>query len=424
MDIPESPDAERAVLGAIFIDQDALGLVIETLRPEHFYGEKNRIIYQAIIDLDQSDNEPDVVSVTEHLRQAGLLDRAGSIPYLMGVMEDNPGAWLIEQHADIVREKARLRSLLQFSQMVKGLVSSGDPSEEVLNAAEQALANLEADASGSAPLVKMYADEAESILDEKMGGYVQTGFYSIDRMMGGLKGVVILAARPSVGKSSLARDIMRNLRKRGKKGALLSPDQSGADILRMEASLASGIGLTKIKGRQYTLEEAERWRSALHHARDTLPKLTMLDDRPLTLPSLTARFRSAVRWGAELVVVDYMQLVDVPGMKASEEYHAVTAVSKAIKRLTRETGVPALILAQLNRNTEGRSNPRPIMADLRSSGQIEQDADAILFLHRPDYGPQDPDVPVDLLIAKQKDGPTGVIQLMFKRHFSTFWELG
>jgi replicative DNA helicase len=423
MDIPESPDAERAVLGAIFIDQDALGLVIETLRPDHFYGEKNRIIYQAIIDLDQSDNEPDVVSVTEHLRQAGLLDRAGSIPYLMGVMEDNPGAWLIEQHADIVREKARLRSLLQFSQMVKGLVSSGDPSEEVLNAAEQALANLEADASGSAPLVKMYADEAESILDEKMGGYVQTGFYSIDRMMGGLKGVVILAARPSVGKSSLARDIMRNLRKRGKKGALLSPDQSGADILRMEASLASGIGLTKIKGRQYTLEEAERWRLALHHTRDTLPKLTMLDDRPLTLPSLTARFRSAVRWGAELVVVDYMQLVDVPGMKASEEYHAVTAVSKAIKRLTRETGVPALILAQLNRNTEGRSNPRPIMADLRSSGQIEQDADAILFLHRPDYGAPDPDVPVDVLIAKQKDGPTGTIQLMFRKAFSTFYGL-
>lgn len=423
MEIPESPDAERAVLGAILIDQDALGLVIERLRPEHFYVEKNRIIYQAMLDLDNSGNEPDVVSVTEHLRQAGLLERAGSIPYLTGVMEENPGAWLAEQHADIVREKAKLRSLLQFSQMVKGRIASGDPSEEVLNAAEQSLASLEAEATGSAPLVNLYADEAEAILDEKMGGYVQTGFYSIDRMMGGLKGVVILAARPSVGKSSLARDIMRNLRKRGKKGALLSPDQSGADILRMEASLHSGIGLTKIKGRQYTLEEAESWRRALHHVRDTLPKLTMLDDRPLTLPSLTARFRSAVRWGAELVVVDYMQLVDVPGMKASEEYHAVTAVSKAIKRLTRETGVPALILAQLNRNTEGRSNPRPIMADLRSSGQIEQDADAILFLHRPDYGPADPDVPVDVLIAKQKDGPTGTVQLMFKRHFSTFWEL-
>jgi replicative DNA helicase len=241
-------------------------------------------------------------------------------------------------------------------------------------------------------------------------------------MLGGLKGVVVLAARPSTGKSSLARDILRNLRGKGKKGALLTPDQSGADILRMEASLASGVNLTRIKSRLHTLQEGERWKRQLHAIRDALPAQTVIDDRPLNLPSLTARIRNAIRWGADLVVVDYMQLVDVPGLRASEEYAAVTATSKMVKRLARESGVPILMLAQLNRSSEARSNPRPIMSDLRSSGQIEQDADAIIFLHRPDMVSGDPIQPIEVIVAKQKDGPTGMIQLLFKREFSTFFE--
>lgn len=206
----------------------------------------------------------------------------------------------------------------------------------------------------------------------------------------------------------------------GKKVALLSPDQSGADIYRLEASLKSGISLTHIKGRQYKLYEAEEWQRALHEFKNEAALSLMLDDRPLTLPSLTARFRSAARWGAAAVIIDYMQLVEVPGLKASEEYAAVTAVSKTIKRLTRETGIPALVLAQLNRMSEGRSNPRPIMSDLRSSGQIEQDADSILFIHRPNKEESTPLEPVEFIIAKQKDGPIGVVNLTFKREFTTF----
>ena len=423
MTIPESPDAERAILGAILIDPDALPIVSEYLRPEHFYTERNRIIYQAILHLDNQGNQPDTVTLTEHLRQTNKLDQIGSIPYIMGLMEENPGAWLAEQHADIVMEKARLRQLMGYAQTIMGKINAGDPFNDVLGAAAQTLTELESGTQGATPLMKTYAEEAESILNENMGGYLQTGFYSLDRMLGGLKGVVILGARPSVGKSSLARDILRNLRTQGHRAALLTPDQSGADILRMEASLKSGVDLTKIKSRQYTLEEAERWKAALYDVRDTLPTHTLIDDRPLTIPSLIARFRSAIRWGAELVIVDYMQLVDVPGMKASEEYAAVTAVSKLMKRLSREAGVPVLLLAQLNRNLESRSNPRPTMSDLRSSGQIEQDADTILFLHRPQWS-TDPVVPVDVIVEKQKDGPTGVIQLGFTRRFSTFSEFG
>jgi replicative DNA helicase len=421
--LPESPDAERAVLGAIMIDPACLSVVGEYLRPEHFYVEKNRVIYKAMLDLDNEGKESDSVTLTEHLRQHGTLDAVGSVPYIVGLMEENPGAYLAEQHAEIVVEKARLRALVQYGQAIAARAQSGESAVDVMGAAEQTLSQLEAEASGVAPLTRQYADEAEAILNEEMGGYVQTGFYALDRMMGGLKGVVVLAARPSTGKSSLARDILRNMRKAGKKAALLSPDQSGADILRMEASLASGINLTRIKSRLYTLEEADKWRRHLHAIRDLLPSVTLLDDRPLTLPSLVSRTRSAIRWGAELVVVDYMQLVDVPGLRPSEEYAAVTGVSKAIKRLTRESGVPVLMLAQLNRNNEARQNPRPIMSDLRSSGQIEQDADAILFLYKPDMVSPDAIQPVDVIVAKQKDGPTGVVQLMFKREFSTFVEI-
>lgn len=415
-----APDAEQAVLGAILIDPDAVDIVSEFLAADHFYSEKNRVIYSTMLELAEAGYATDTVSVTEALRQKQKLEDVGSVPYIMGLIEGSPGAYIAEQHANIVVETHRLRQLQHHAMKVHSLIASGGDSSEVLNAAEQNLAELNEATQQSAELNQEYLVEAESILNEQMGGYVQTGFYNLDRMLGGLKGVVILAARPSSGKSSVSRDIARNIMKSGKKVALLSPDQSGPDIYRLEASLKSGISLGKIKSRQYTLFEAEQWKTALHEYKSEVDTSLMLDDRPLTLPSLTARFRSAVRWGAHAVIIDYMQLVEVPGLKANEEYATVTSVSKAIKRLTRETGVPALVLAQLNRTSEGRSNPRPIMSDLRSSGQIEQDADSIMFIHRPNKEETTPLEPVEFIIAKQKDGPIGVVNLTFKRDFSTF----
>jgi replicative DNA helicase len=414
------PDAERAVLGAMIIDPDAIENVSEFLAVEHFYNEGNRIIYQTMLKLSEQGMATDSVTVIEALRQSGKLEDVGNVPYIIGLMEENPGAYIAEQHAEIVVEAARLRSLQTYATKIQASIASGEASAEVLNLAEQSLANINEDAAQTAALSDDYLTEAESILNDQMGGYVQTGFYNLDRMLGGLKGVVVLAARPSSGKSSISRDIARNIMRSGKKVALLSPDQSGADIYRLEASLKSGISLTHIKGRQYKLYEAEEWQRALHEFKNEAALSLMLDDRPLTLPSLTARFRSAARWGAAAVIIDYMQLVEVPGLKASEEYAAVTAVSKTIKRLTRETGIPALVLAQLNRMSEGRSNPRPIMSDLRSSGQIEQDADSILFIHRPNKEESTPLEPVEFIIAKQKDGPIGVVNLTFKRDFTTF----
>jgi len=422
MELPHSLEAERAVIGSLIIDPHMVTAVSEYLQPEHFYGDKNRIIYQAILELDNRGDVPDSVSIAEHLRAAKQLKRIGSINYIVGCMEENTGAYLVEQHADIVLENARLRGIIEYAEKIKGLALSGGSSSEVMSDAEHALAGLNVQTGSGLDLTRAYAEEAESILNEQMGGYVQTGFYGIDQMLGGLKGLVILAARPSTGKSSLARDIVRNAARKGFKSALLSPDQSGADIFRLEASLASGVNLTRIKSRQYSIEEATRWRTELHRVRDTMPNSVLVDDRPLTLPSLTARFRNAVRWGANLIVVDYLQLVEVPGLKANEEYSAVTASSKMLKRLARENNVPVLVLAQLSRNVEQRSNPKPIMSDLRSSGQIEQDADSIMFLYRPNRDAPELREPVHCIIDKQKDGPTGTVQLTFHREFSTFYD--
>ena len=422
--MPEAPEAERAVIGGILIDPDAYGVVSETLRPEHFYTPRNRLIYEAMMSMDSEGQSIDSVSLTEKLRQSQKLDEIGGIPYIAGCMSENPGTWLAEQHAGILLEKHRLRNLLQYSYMIQGRVNSGENSQEILGAAEQGLDGIGTETVGSVDLNREYVEEAESILNDQMGGYVQTGFYAIDKMMGGLKGVVILAARPSTGKSSFSRDIIRRVTQRGKKVALLTPDQSGPDIYRLEASYRSGVNLTRIKGRQYTLEEAELWKRELHKLRETMPQTTLIDDRPLTLPSLIARYRNAVRWGADLLVIDYMQLVEVPGLKANEEYSTVTAVSKAIKRLVRETGVPALVLAQLNRTIETRANPKPVMSDLRSSGQIEQDADSVIFLHRPHKEDVTDKEPVKVIIEKQKDGPIGTVEVMFHREFSTFYDFG
>lgn len=423
MNLPECPDAERSVLGGIIIDPTQLAAIQETLTPNHFYTQKNRIIYQAMLDIDTNNQDPDLITLTEHLRTRDQLDDAGSVPYLLGLMDTTPAAWLAPQHAEIIIQHARRRHLIEYAQKVQSQALITEDADNVITLAEQALADLTNNASGGTPSPATYSEEAASILNEDMGGFIRTGFYSLDRMLGGIKGMCVLGARASSGKSSFSRDIARNVAQRGKRVAILTPDQSGADIYRLETSLRSHVPLDKIKSRSYTLEQAEKWRATLARVTTEYPKLVLVDDRPLTLPSLAARYRNAVRWGATLIIIDYLQLVDVPGLKANEEFASVTATSKIIKRLSRETGVPALALAQLNRGSETRSNPRPIMSDLRSSGQIEQDADSVIFIHRPNKYALDALEPVEFIVEKQKDGPTGIIQLVLRREYATFTEI-
>lgn len=417
---PRSPDAERAVLGSALIDEEALLTSAEELTPEHFYSEKHRILFRTLVELADEGSHPDSVTLIERLRVRNLLDDVGGPAYIIGLMEETPGAYLIDQHIASLHETFRLRELSNISYGIQMRIANSVDSQEIIRLTESDITKLTLQASGGKSLPDRYLEEAEAILNDDMGGYIQTGFYNLDRMLGGLKGVVIIAARPSSGKSSVSRDIARNVLKAGKKVALFSPDQSGADIFRLEASLSSGVNLTNIKGRNYTLTEAAAWKKALHNFLEGNKNRFMIDDRPLTLPTLTARFRAAVNDGADLIIVDYLQLVDVPGLKANEEYAGATTVSKALKRMSREYNVPVLALAQLNRGADGRTQPRPIMSDIRASGQIEQDADTIIFIHRP-MKEQVMDIePVEFIIAKQKDGPIGVCQLDFRREFSTF----
>lgn len=417
---PASPDAERAALGSAIIDPDALDIIAEHLTAEHFFSEKNRIIFRALTELLDEGQHPDNVTLIERLRQRGNLEDCGGPAYIVGIMTETPGAYLIEQHVSSILETYRLRQLANVGYSIHMRVANGSSSEEIIRHAEEQIGQVTTDMGGGKSLPQTYLEEAESILNEDMGGYVQTGFYNLDRMLGGLKGVVIMAARPSSGKSSMARDIARNVIKSGKKVALFSPDQSGADIFRLEASLASGVNLTTIKGRKYTLTQGNAWKKALKNFLTENEDKFIIDDRPLTLPTLTARFRNAVKEGCDLVIVDYLQLVDVPGLKANEEYAGATTVSKALKRLSREYNIPVLALAQLNRGADGRTQPRPIMSDIRASGQIEQDADTIIFLHRPDKEAMLDVESVEFIVAKQKDGPIGVCNIDFRREFSTF----
>jgi replicative DNA helicase len=420
--LPRAPDAEEAVLGALIIDPTNLAAVSERLRPGDFYAEKNRVIFQAMVEMDQAGDTPDLVSLTEHLRKTRSLDKAGSIPYLMGLGDKAPGgSYLAEQFADIVIDKSRLRELVSFSQYVHTRALSGDEASAVYADATLKLGDLGYHDSGGGELHQRYADEAEALLEDEAAGYVPTGFVQLDRLMGGVKGFTVLAGRPSQGKSTLARDMLRNAAARGQKVALFTPDQSGGDIYRLEASRLSDVSLAKVRAREANPRELERWRDALRGVRETFHLTFKVDDRPLTLPSLVSRARAAAQWGAELIAVDYLQLVDVPGLRADGEYHAVTASSKAIKRLARELGIPILVLAQLSRAVESRRDPRPMLSDLRSSGQIEQDADTVMFVYRANPS-GNPIEPVDVILAKQKDGPTGMAQLLLHKAKTTFTE--
>lgn len=425
-------EVEAALLGAVIIHphDDVLENFL-SVPVSAYWSERHRIIAEAIRTLNDLEIEPDLVNITDHLRRSGKLEAVGSAAFLIGVAESGSTSGSYD-YAQRLLELYRRRKLVDFAgESIRLARDLGLGMTEIKGRIEQSLTAAEV-AGEDHRGIDLYAETAiGAISGGKTKGWFRSGIEELDRVTGDMKGLVVIGARPSMGKSSLARDILRNQVKAGRKVALFTQDQYGSDVMAFEASLRSRIEYGLVKSGDARPDQKERWRRAVLAVRDEYRETFLIDDRPHNIYELATRIRAAARWGAELIAIDYLQLIEVPGTRGDSTLSSVTQISKTLKHLTQELELPIIALAQLSRAVENRNPPRPMLSDLRESGQIEQDAEVVIFLYREEYyrarsegRSEDPESWAELVISKNKTGATGTARIPFTSTFATFQNLG
>ena len=434
---PNSNEAEQSVLGGLLLDNLAWDRAADLLSDGDFYRHEHRLIYAAIGALVNASKPADVITVFEHLQNMGKAQEAGGLSYLNALAQSVPSAANMRRYAEIVRERAILRKLIAASDEIATTAfnTQGRAVSQILDEAEGRIFKIGEEGSrnrqgfqGIDKLVTALIDRVNELAEngaEDVTG-VRTGFYDMDRMTAGLqKGdLIVLAARPSMGKTAFALNIAENVAvNEGLPVLVFSMEMGAAQLaLRMVGSLGridqSGLRTGRLKN-----EEWER----LAEAVDRLGRVQLfIDETPaLNSAELRARARRMARqFGGTLglIVVDYLQLMS--GTSSSEENRAteIGEISRGLKALAKELQCPVIALSQLNRSVEQRTDKRPMMSDLRESGAIEQDADVIILLHRDDYyKPTEQNAGLaQIIIAKQRNGPTGEVVLRFFREFMRF----
>jgi replicative DNA helicase len=433
--LPHNLEAERSILGAILLDNHALNAAVERVRAEDFFLPQHRYIFERMISLGELQQGIDLVTVVEDLSRAGHLEAAGGPAYVSQLADGLPRVTNVEHYARIVKEKSVLRALAyQASAIQEQALAAGDDADIILDRAESAIFQLAEDRVragliGVKELVRDGFERLEKIFSEgrRITG-LSTGYGALDNETAGLQPseLVILAARPSMGKTALALNIAENIAVRNREPvAIFSLEMSKESLLlRLLAS--------------HSRVDAHKFRTG-HMNRDDWGKITgslgELGEAPIwiddsassTVLEMGAKARRLKRdRGLSLMIVDYLQLV-VPttNKRASNRQEEVSAISRAMKGLAKELKVPVLVLSQLTRAPE-REERKPQLSDLRESGAIEQDADVVLFINRPNFYKTDlPDeerARAELIIAKQRNGPTGALPFVFLNRYTRFEE--
>jgi len=421
---PQSAEAEASLLGALIIDSEAIVKIADRLSPSDFFDKRHERIYEAIVKLYDHHQAIDVLTLTDQLKGSGYLDSIGGPAYLTELTNFVPTATHVEQYADIVAQKALRRKLIAASRQITGLgYDESKQLTELIEEAETSLFNV------SQQHIKQDVISLEAILaasfdrlDElhkdksKIRG-VPTGFKDLDNVLAGLQrsDLVVLAARPSMGKTALALNIAHNVAvKSGEPVLIFSLEMSKEQLVDRLLSMESGVDAWALRTGNLTDADFEK----IGQAMGTLSEAPMyIDDTPsITVSDLrTKARREAHRRSLGLIVVDYLQLMS-GGSRFSGEFNRVQEVSdisRALKGIARELNVPILALSQLNRSVENRSPQIPQLADLRDSGSIEQDADVVMFIYREEfYNPEtDRKRLTDVLIKKHRNGPIGGVEL-------------
>lgn len=425
---PFNIEAEISVLGSMLLDNEAINLVTELLRTDNFYKTSHQYIFDTIVNLYNKNNAVDLVILKDELKKQSLLEKVGGAEYLMELEESVPLASNVEYYAKIVREKTIKRDLITATAKIQQEAYNDSlESEELLDVAEKEIFDI-TQRKFSSPTIKLFNilhdtfDHISNLHDRegRLTG-ISTGYYDLDDITSGLQKseLIVIAARPSMGKSSLVLNIAEHAGTKEKKPTLIfsmemSAQQVAQNMLCSTAKIDAHLLRTgKLDDNQF---------SNLSLAMGDLSESEIfIDDTPgLGLLELRAKARRLkLQHNIQMIIVDYLQLMEA--RKAENRQQEISSISRGLKALARELEVPVIAVSQLNRSVETREGHTPRMSDLRESGSIEQDADVIILLHREDYyDPTKKPGEVDLNIAKQRNGPTGKVKLTFRREILRF----
>jgi replicative DNA helicase len=427
---PQNRDAERSVLGSMLRDNGVIDDVVQIIRAESFYADAHQQIYQAMVALRDQNHPVDLVTLADELRQRGQIENIGGYPYLGELWDAAPTAANAVYYARIVQDHAITRHLIHAStEILRDAYDQAQPATELLEDAERKImAVAQLGIEGQTYTLEQALAAAYDRIDTRnqgdqmsMGG-IPTGFIDLDEITAGLheQEMIIVAARPSVGKTSFALGLTRNIAvDSGLPVFFVSLEQSRIELA--ERLLCSQARVDSHKLRKGNLNQEDM--TALIAAGGVLRGAKLfIDDSPgqsmLRIGANARRLKS--RHGLRLVVIDYLQLIE-PDNRRDPRQEQVAQISRRIKFLAKELNIPVVALAQVNRASEDRQDHRPRLADLRESGSIEQDSDTVLMLHRPDrYEPGQHEGVVEVIVAKQRNGPTGEITLAYIKQYMRF----
>lgn len=428
--LPSNLEAERAVLGALLLNDEYVSQVSQLLRADDFYAPAHRIVFQTILDIAGQNKRVDLVTLQDELVKKGTLEKIGGLVYLVSLQEDIPAVGLLNQHAQIIREKAVLRELIcSASTIVERCYAQDDEEiDVVLDEAEQTIFQISNKRSTQSFVqlniwLKKTFQHLSDIKSHSRGiTGIASGYKKLDSMTSGFQpgDLVVLAARPSMGKTALALSIAGHAANEGKKVGVFSLEMSAEQLTLRLLSGESGIAHHNIRNATITSDEWVELTNVA--ARLAQMKLFIDDTAMLSIMDLRAKARKLkMEHGLEFLIIDYLQLLH--STKRHENRHQeVSEISRSLKGLAKELGIPVIALSQLSRAVDSRMDKRPMLSDLRESGAIEQDADVIMFLYRDVVYNQDTENPSlsELIIGKQRNGPTGTVYLNFARELTKF----
>ncbi|SHH31064.1 replicative DNA helicase [Tepidibacter thalassicus] len=430
---PHSIDAEQSVLGAILLDKDAIVVVSEVIKPEDFYKDVHKEIYEAIITLYRESEPIDIVTLTEELKRRNTLDLVGGITYLTNLSTAVPSTSNVKNYADIVKEKSVLRKLIKASSEILDLGYTGSEDiDRILESAEKKIFDISQEKTGDnlKPIsdVLMSAYDTLEELYKNKGSItgITTGFIDLDRKTNGLQrtDLVLIAARPAMGKTAFSLNLVQNAAlKDNISAAVFSLEMSKEQLIQRMLSAQSHVELNKLK--TGNLDEDD-W-PKLIEAMGALSRAKIyIDDTPgITIMEVRSKCRRLkIEKGLDLVLIDYLQLMESDS-KSESRQQEISKISRSLKILAKELNCPVIALSQLSRAPELRSDHRPILSDLRESGAIEQDADIVMFLYRDEYYHPDSEKKNigEIIIAKHRHGETGTVELAWLGEFQKFHNL-
>ncbi|MDO7908457.1 replicative DNA helicase [Paenibacillus sp. JX-17] len=431
IEMPASLEAERAVLGSIFIDSTAMTQAADGLQAGAFAESANRLIFSAALELVEADEPVDVVTISTRLQEKGQLQDIGGFNYLTKLARSVPTTTDIDYYIDILRDKHMLRQVIQASMLhIQEAAASGDISS--LLSDMQNTASKLSDQAAPPQEFKPIREVALQVFENMENRYenrgettgLASGYVDLDKMTAGFQrsDLIIVAARPSVGKTAFALNIAQNVAVRERETvAVFSLEMSAAQLVQRMVSAEANLDASKMRTGNF---QEEDWSKASGAIGVLGESNIFIDDTPaITVNEIRNKCRRLKKQsGLGMVVIDYLQLIAGSGKHGANRQQEVSEISRTLKHMARELDVPVIALSQLSRGVEQRQDKRPMMSDLRESGAIEQDADIVAFLYRDDYYNQDTEKKniIEIIIAKQRNGPVGTVELVFLKQFNKF----